>query len=88
MSDEREGPSEAHHPAPSDPEITREETFLLGPVGPYSAPRLSAGMLNDDGGGAQDHADHSWKSHALEEGAPAGQRPGLWQTIRGWFGGT
>ena len=70
-----------------------EDTYLSGAVGMGAAgPRLSASTLHgakDDGAGAQVHEDHSWKSHALEEG-DAGDEPtaagGLRATLRRWFG--
>ena len=43
-----------------------------------------------DGAGAQVHDDHSWKSHAIEEGdagdEPAASGGGLRATWRRWFG--
>ena len=70
-----------------------EDTYLSGAVGMGAAgPRLSASTLHgakDDGAGAQVHEDHSWKSHALEEG-DAGDEPaasgGLRATLRRLFG--
>ena len=71
-----------------------EDTYLSGAVGMGAAgPRLSASDLRgaqDDGAGAQVHEDHSWKSHAVEEGDP-GDEPatdsgGLRATLRRWFG--
>ena len=71
-----------------------EDTYLSGAVGMGAAgPRLSASALRgtkDDGAGAQIHEDHSWKSHAVEEGDP-GDEPavsdgGLRATLRRWFG--
>ena len=52
-----------------------EDTYLSGAVGMGAAgPRLSASALRgatDAGAGAQAHADHSWKSYAIEEGDDA-----------------
>ena len=49
-----------------------EDTYLSGAVGMGAAgPRLSASALRgaaDDGAGIQVREDHSWKSHAIEEG--------------------
>ena len=71
-----------------------EDTYLSGAVGMGAAgPRLSAAALHgakDDGAGAQMHDDHSWKSHAIEEGDAAGEPAaaggGLRATLRRWFG--
>ena len=69
-----------------------EDTYLSGAVGMGAAgPRLSAAALHgakDDGAGAQVHEDHSWKSHALEEGDAAEPvaSGGLRATLRRWFG--
>ena len=71
-----------------------EDTYLSGAVGMGAAgPRLSASALRgaqDDGAGAQVHEDHSWKSHAVEEGdsgdEPATHSGGLSATLRRWFG--
>ena len=70
-----------------------EDTYLSGAVGMGAAgPRLSASTLHgakDDGTVAQVHEDHSWKSHALEEG-DAGDEPaasgGLRAMLRRLFG--
>lgn len=71
-----------------------EDTYLSGAVGMGAAgPRLSALPLHsatDDGAGVQVHDDHSWKSHAIEEGdagdEPAASGGGLRATLRRWFG--
>jgi hypothetical protein len=73
-----------------------EDTYLSGAVGMGAAgPRLSASALHgadDDGAGAQVRDDHSWKSHAMEEG-DAGDEPlasggggGLRGALRRLFG--
>ena len=53
-----------------------EDTYLSG--------------ARDDGACAQVHDDHSWKSHAVEEGdagdEPAASGGGLHATLRRWFG--
>ena len=70
-----------------------EDTYLSGAVGMGAAgPRLSASALHGarvDGAGAQVHEDHSWTSHAVEEGDPddvPATRGGLRATLRRWFG--
>ena len=71
-----------------------ENTYLSGAVGMGAAgPRLSASALRgakDDGAGAQVHEDHSWTSHAVEEGdagdQPAADGGGLRGAMRRWFG--
>jgi len=71
-----------------------EDTYLSGAVGMGAAgPRLSASALHgapDEGAGIQVHDDHSWKSHAIEEGdagdEPAASGGGLRATLRRWFG--
>jgi len=71
-----------------------EDTYLSGAVGMGAAgPRLSASALHgakDDGAGVQVREDHSWKSHAIEEGdagdEPAASGGGLRATLRRWFG--
>lgn len=70
-----------------------QDTYLSGAVGMGAAgPRLSASALHgakDDAAGAQVHEDHSWKSHAVEEGdagdEAAASRGGLRATLRRWF---
>ena len=71
-----------------------QDTYLSGAVGMGAAgPRRSASALHGaqvDGAGAQVHDDHSWKSHAIEEGdagdEPAASGGGLRATLRRWFG--
>jgi len=71
-----------------------EDTYLSGAVGMGAAgPRLSASALHgsaDEGAGSQLHDDHSWKSHAIEDGdageEPAASGGGLRATLRRWFG--
>jgi hypothetical protein len=71
-----------------------DDTYLSGAVGMGAAgPRLSASALHgapDEGAGIQVREDHSWKSHAIEEGGP-GDEPaasggGFRATLRRWFG--
>ena len=72
-----------------------DDTYLSGAVGMGAAgPRLSASALHgakDDGAGIQVREDHSWKSHALEEGEagdePASEGGGLRGLISRLFGG-
>jgi hypothetical protein len=71
-----------------------EDTYLSGAVGMGAAgPRLSASTLHgamDAGAGALVHEDHSWKSHAVEEGDPGdgpaagnGGLRGAWRRLFG-----
>jgi hypothetical protein len=76
--------------AAESPDRLLDETYLSGAVGMGAAgPRLSASALDShDDAGIIVGDDHSWKSHAIEEGdpedRPSGGFRGLWRRL---FGG-
>jgi hypothetical protein len=69
-----------------------EDTYLSGAQGMGAAgPRLSASTLHGppEDGTELVHEDHSWKSHAVEEGdeEAAETATGTWGRLRRWLRG-
>jgi hypothetical protein len=90
VSDEPKEERQAEDAAET-PERLLDETYLSGAVGMGAAgPRLSASALDShDDEGILVGEDHSWKSHAIEEGDPGdvdaagGGRRGFWRRLFG-----
>jgi hypothetical protein len=90
VNDERGDERQAEEAAET-PERLLDETYLSGAVGMGAAgPRLSASALDSqDDEGILVGEDHSWKSHAEEEGEPGdedaagGGLRGFWRRLRG-----
>jgi len=88
---EERSPEQRAEEAAETPERLLDDTYLSGAVGMGAAgPRLSASALDSqDDEGILVGEDHSWKSHAIEEGGseeaatPAGGLRGVWHRLFG-----